>query len=225
MARDGPESSASRALLELLLGFGLIERKLAELHIAGGREGDAGEDDGDDARDVARNDVLTHGRNVRGAAHDGDGKQRDEHGRLDEHAHEELADTAEARVGVGGIHAGQREEEAGQRERVHDGDGVTKDGHGALEREHGQAHGEHERHREEQRRHDAQHEARVGTHGLGTRHELREVPVILKDGRTAAIVHLRANHTGEAGEEGRDQHDHEALRYRKNDVHNILSPL
>ena len=36
-----------RALLELLLGFGLIERKLAELHIAGGREGDAGEDDGD----------------------------------------------------------------------------------------------------------------------------------------------------------------------------------
>lgn len=198
---------------------------MPELHVTGGREGDASEDNGDDARDVARNDVLTHGRNVRGAAHDGDGKQSDEHGRLDEHAHEELADTAEARVGVGGIHAGQREEEAGQRERVHDGDGVTKDGHGALEREHGQAHGEHERHREEQRRHDAQHEARVGTHGLGTRHELREVPVILKDGRTAAIVHLRANHTGEAGEEGRDQHDHEALRYRKNDVHNILSPL
>ena len=37
------------------------------------------------------------------------------------------------------------------------------------------------------------------------RARLREVPVILKDGRTAAIVHLRANHTGEAGEEGRDQ--------------------
>ena len=48
MARDGPESSASGPP-ELLLGFGLIERKLAELHIAGGREGDAGEDDGDDA--------------------------------------------------------------------------------------------------------------------------------------------------------------------------------
>ncbi len=38
-----------RTFLELLLGLGLIERKLAEFHVAGNREGDAGEDDGDDA--------------------------------------------------------------------------------------------------------------------------------------------------------------------------------
>lgn len=52
MARDGPESSASGPP-GAPARFGLIERKLAELHVTGGREGDAGEDNGDDARDVA----------------------------------------------------------------------------------------------------------------------------------------------------------------------------
>ena len=81
----------------------------------------------------------------------GGGKQRQQHGRLDEHAHEQLANAADAGVGVGRIHTAEGEEEAGERQAVHDGDGVTKDRDGALCRKERQTHREHKGDGEEQR--------------------------------------------------------------------------
>lgn len=120
----------------------------------------------------------------------GGGKQRQQHGRLDEHAHEQLADAADTGVGVGRIHTAEGEEETSERQAVHDGNGVTKDRDGALRRKERQTHREHKGDGEEQRRHDAQRKARILALGLGARKELGQVAVVLHDAGAATVVHL-----------------------------------
>ena len=125
--------------MDLLLGLGHVVGQLAQLDVAGDGEGRGGHHDGHGRAGGKRAHHEAHLADVGGARGKGGHEQRQHHGRLHEHAHEQLADAADARVGVGAVHGRQREEEARQGHEVDDGDDVAEHRDGTQPRDHGHA--------------------------------------------------------------------------------------